>query len=114
MLSGGAGVDDLHGGLDNDTIDGGTGADTYHGDGGADTFVFAADGAADKIDDFEDGVDHIDLSAYGLADFAAVLALATEHVDGNGPHVLLTLGAGDVINISGMALAQLTADDILL
>ena len=39
--------------------------------------VFAADGAAGKTDAFGDGADHIDQSALGLTDFAAVLALAT-------------------------------------
>jgi len=36
------------------------------GGAGADTFVLAADGARDTITDFSPGVDHIDLSGWGL------------------------------------------------
>lgn len=114
MLSGGAGDDDLHGGLDNDTLDGGTGSDTYHGDLGADIFVFAADAAFDKVDDFQDGTDLIDLSAYGFADLAAVLAGASEHVDANGTDVFLDFGAGDILKLDDLTLAQLTEADFIL
>jgi serralysin len=114
MLAGGAGDDDLHGGLDNDSLDGNTGSDIYHGDLGADVFVFAADAAFDKVDDFQDGIDLFDLSAYGFADLAAVLAGATEHVDANGTDVFLDFGGGDILKLDDVTLAQLTEADFLL
>ena len=55
-LQGGAGADWLH--------DGG-GQDVMTGGAGADVFVFARDGALDRINDFEDGLDRIDLSDWG-------------------------------------------------
>jgi len=69
VLFGGDGKDDLFGGQDNDTLDGGKGKDTYIGGTGADTFVFASTGdiASDIIKDFEDDLDHIDLSGVSAA-----------------------------------------------
>lgn len=71
-LMGGLNADVLFGGAGNDVLDGGQGFDTLYGGGGADTFVLsvAADnyGSAPRlhIADFEQGIDRIDLSAYGL------------------------------------------------
>ncbi|MBI5942552.1 MAG: hypothetical protein HY859_19270, partial [Caulobacterales bacterium] len=48
-----------------DILIGGTGADSLTGGAGADVFVFTAGGGADTINDFEDGVDLIDASAFG-------------------------------------------------
>ena len=67
-LSGGGGNDTLIGGAGGDRLIGGSGVDTLTGGSGADTFVFAfgdswaSSGQHDKIIDFENGPDHIDLS----------------------------------------------------
>jgi Ca2+-binding RTX toxin-like protein len=73
-LRGGGGNDLLAGGAGNDVLEGGTGADTLQGGAGADRFVFGAldararapvyDTQGDVVADFQDGVDHIDLSAF--------------------------------------------------
>ncbi|MCC0065299.1 MAG: M10 family metallopeptidase C-terminal domain-containing protein [Defluviimonas sp.] len=60
VQDGGAGH--LSGGAGNDVLRDGTGADTLTGGTGADIFVLTADGADDRITDFEVGVDRIDLS----------------------------------------------------
>jgi Ca2+-binding RTX toxin-like protein len=39
--------------------------DQLSGGGGADVFVFASDGALDRITDFEMGIDRLDMSAWG-------------------------------------------------
>ena len=78
-LDGGGGKDKLYGGSGKDTLEGGKGKDTLQGDAGkdimfggssADTFVFTKTSdskvkasKADVIKDFEQGKDHIDLSA---------------------------------------------------
>ena len=67
-LTGGAGYDNLVGGAGNDVITGGGGADSLTGGAGADTFkyVAASDSTAqgyDIIQDFQHGVDAIDLTA---------------------------------------------------
>ena len=69
-LYGGSGKDTLEGGKGKDTLQGDSGKDTMFGGSSADTFVFtkASDSKvkvskADVIKDFEQGKDHIDLSA---------------------------------------------------
>jgi Ca2+-binding RTX toxin-like protein len=69
-LFGGAGNDRLNGGSGNDMIAGGAGADHMTGGNGYDVFIFrnATDigtksGAHDIVNDFQQGVDKLDLSA---------------------------------------------------
>ena len=114
LLFGGAGNDDLRGDTGDDTLDGGAGIDHYRGDLGADVLIFAVDGVLDVIHDFEDGLDIIDVSAFGVVDFATMMLGATEHVDANGTDVFLDLGGGDIIKIGNVSLAQLTQADFLL
>lgn len=63
LLFGGAGNDTLNGFDEDDRLDDGSGSDLLMGGHGADTFVLATDGASDRIVDFENGVDRIDLNA---------------------------------------------------
>ncbi|WP_245924674.1 calcium-binding protein [Aliiroseovarius pelagivivens] len=58
-LSGEAGADLLKGGGGGDILDGGAGSDVMFGGGGADVFEFRVGDGADKIRDFEVGVDQI-------------------------------------------------------
>ena len=66
-LSGGSGADRLRGGTGHDDLEGGSGADRLHGGAGADAFVFRqawhspAGRGADRVDDFEAGLDILDL-----------------------------------------------------
>ncbi len=69
-LFGDAGNDKLIGGDDADHINGGLGRDTMTGNAGEDTFVFDDASAsvfnnADRIQDFEVGIDKLDVSALG-------------------------------------------------
>ena len=70
---GGAGDDVLRGNAGNDRLLGGAGHDVMSGGAGADTFIFrsAADaglGATrDRITDFSDSEDHVNLSGFGVA-----------------------------------------------
>ncbi|MBS0123127.1 M10 family metallopeptidase C-terminal domain-containing protein [Thetidibacter halocola] len=68
LLSGGTEADSLTGGDGDDSLHGGTGPDVLTGGMGADVFVFStvADSPptqADRITDFETGIDRIDLAA---------------------------------------------------
>ena len=72
LISGGVGFDFLLGNAGNDVVIGGLGTDVMLGQAGSDTFVFQAvvDSQAtelivsDVIDDFETGVDKIDISGF--------------------------------------------------
>ncbi len=108
VVNGGAGDDEVRGGKGNDVLNGGSGDDDLWGGSGADTFVFA-DGGQDKIHDFEPGIDQIDVSAYGFADAAAVLASAFQE----GDDTFIDLGGGDLIKIDDIALAQLSEGDFI-
>jgi serralysin len=60
-INGGAGDDTVEGGYGNDRLAGGAGADVLRGNAGADVFVFRAwEGANDRIEDFEVGLDRIE------------------------------------------------------
>ncbi|CAN0470468.1 unnamed protein product, partial [Hapterophycus canaliculatus] len=62
IMVGGSGADSLIGGSGNDTLVDGAGEDDLAGGAGADTFVLTFDGVHDVISDFNQNVDHLDLS----------------------------------------------------
>ncbi|MEM9551193.1 MAG: calcium-binding protein [Pseudomonadota bacterium] len=64
-IKGSIGRDRLFGGSGNDTVSDGFGADIMHGGTQADVFVFSDDGKIDRVRDFEDGIDLLDLRAEG-------------------------------------------------
>lgn len=64
-LIGGAGNDQLRGGGGADILMDGAGSDRLWGGAGPDIFVMTGDGAFDVIEDFEPGLDRIDLSQVG-------------------------------------------------
>lgn len=75
QLRGGAGDDLLLGRWGNDTLLGGPGQDvlvagpgrdSLYGGGDADVFVFTADGQPDRIEDFQPGLDRLDLDDWGM------------------------------------------------
>jgi Ca2+-binding RTX toxin-like protein len=120
-ISGGLGNDLIHSGRGDDVVDGGVGLDTVAGDlgddsltggAGADTFLFQRHNGDDLVQDFQHGIDKLDLKAFHFANFAAVSALL--HANGLGLSLDLTSVHGDSIDLAGLTLAQLTAGDVLL
>lgn len=110
-LLGGAGDDFLDGGAGNDRLVDGSGSDVLTGGDGADVFVFVADGACDRIEDFEVGLDRIDLSLAGVTGFDQLSIVA----DGWWQDVEVRF-AEDLIRLdTGFwpSLGTLTADDFL-
>ena len=65
MLVGGIGNDKLRGQGGDDILIDGAGSDTLSGGDGADVFIFTADGVRDIVEDFELGIDRLDLSGLG-------------------------------------------------
>jgi hypothetical protein len=105
LIHGGAGDDTIDGGIADDRIFGDAGSDLiiggFHDDemtGGADadTFRFLVGSRADRILDFEDDIDRLEISsAYGYADAHAVVATATV----SGTDITLHLTADDTITL---------------
>jgi VCBS repeat-containing protein len=108
QLTGGIGNDDLNGGAGNDTITGGIGNDLLTGGEGDDLFVFVNnDFGQDRIDDFEDGLDLLDLSFtnYELND----LIIYQQDAD-----TLVDVGDGNQIQLTGVDSSLITSDDFLI
>lgn len=110
QLTGNSAANYLLGGAGNDVLNGKGGRDVLFGETGADIFVFERGTGGDVIADFAAGVDKIDVSAIGFADFNAVRN-AMHEVAGT---TALDLGGGDLIVINGVALASLQAGDFIL
>lgn len=106
-VSGGLGDDRVDGQAGNDLLDGGDGRDTYNGGLGSDTFVFGVDGDRDRIKDFEDGQDTIDISAFAVANSAELTMTQV------GLNVLIDLGGGDVIRVDNTMVEQLSDADFI-
>jgi Ca2+-binding RTX toxin-like protein len=116
-LYGGAGDDDLRGGKKADVLNGGRDADVLRGGGGADQFVFSRLAGDDRVADFTDGIDLIDLQAFGLrpADYdTQVLAALSNAGDGATFLDLAKLGGVGSVLIEGLRFANVDAGDFLL
>jgi Ca2+-binding RTX toxin-like protein len=85
-LLGNDGFDYLSGGDGNDILDGGNGNSRYLGGNGQDTFILNKTNTASdtQIDDFELGLDRMNLAKLGIADFATLQSLLVSDTSGNG------------------------------
>ncbi len=97
----------------NDMIVGDGGFNAMFGQGGADAFVIGT-GRGDQVMDFEDGVDLIDLTAWGVTSFAELAFGEREDVftirdEGGAPGANLVR----IAKVDGLALADLDADDFI-
>jgi Ca2+-binding RTX toxin-like protein len=110
VVRGGAGDDVALGGTGLDTLRGGLGDDTITGGPGADVFVFARGQGTDRITDFVNGADRLDLRAFDFASLTAVAALASPSTSG----LRIDLPGEGMLFVQGLTLATLTAGDVLL
>lgn len=123
LLDGGSGNDNMEGGLGADTLLGGAGNDILSGDDGNDVmngglgddrFLFDSGEGDDRISGFTAGgtVDELDLrdASFDFRTFSQVLARARDV----GANVVIDLGAGDSVTLSGVHEAQLRASDFIL
>lgn len=106
-LDGGAGADRLIGGVDADLLTGGADNDLLLGQGGADRFIFGDAHGADRIVDFEQGVDLIQF-AFG-SDIGAFSDLTLTQT---GAHVLITSAVG-TIAVNNSLVADFDASDFI-
>ncbi|THH38041.1 matrixin family metalloprotease [Aliishimia ponticola] len=107
---GGDGRDYLLGENGDDSLDGGLGDDNLTGGDGADTFIYMDGGYGyDRVLDFENGTDLIDLSDFGLSGIGDVNALAADVSAG----VRIKFSAGNVLLLEGITESQLDASDFI-
>ena len=108
LMFGNSGADTLYGDGGNDIIDGGAGNDVLIGGMGADRFVFANGSGSDKITDFQDGVDLIDLSQ--LTTVSSMAGLQIQIISATETVVRYYDGAATVdlriISTSALAIGQ--------
>jgi Ca2+-binding RTX toxin-like protein len=107
VISGFSGNDIIYGGDGADIISDGGGSDILYGGDGADIFVFTEDDATDYIQDFEAGIDQIDLSGFSF--FYSISRITTAELS-NG--IALTVN-GERINIYSESGDQLSLSDVV-
>lgn len=106
-LEGGADRDFLLGEGGNDRLDGGTGDDNLTGGTGVDVFVMASGYGYDRVLDFDNGVDTIDVTDFGLSGFGDINA--SQVASG----VRITFGGGDTLLLQGEFLVSMDATDFI-
>lgn len=111
-LVGGAGEDLIYGGTEADRLTGGLGDDILSGGAAADTFIFAAGHGHDRVTDFADNVDKLDLRALDVPTLAALVAHSSNSA--LGLRIDLSDYHGGTILLTGMTVAKLTALDVIL
>lgn len=104
-LSGGAGNDTLLGGAGNDRLIGGLGADVMTGGAGEDIFVFGRTDGQDRILDWQDGVDLIQITA-GASSYADL------NVQQVGQNTQISY-AGTVITLVGVSSWSIYSNDFI-
>ncbi|MCP4101727.1 MAG: hypothetical protein GY750_09925, partial [Lentisphaerae bacterium] len=122
ILNGDGGNDYMLGGNHSDTLNGGAGNDVLTGgfgggvlDGYLDTFIYDdtanGGGGFDRIRDFENGIDVIDLQSFSFTDFTTeVYALASDTASG----MRINFGSGDVLFVENFYLASFDAGDVVI
>ena len=102
------------GGNGSDEIDGGYGDDSLRGGEDSDRFVFEFTFGNDRIEDFQDGVDFIDLSAFSFSSKAFALSFFQEFGTATDKQAKFVFDANNQVLIKGADLADITDADILI
>ena len=121
-LDGGSGADTLDGGAGNDRLIGGAGDDSMTGGTGNDIFVFGPGFGNDVITDFDanptGGQDLLDVSAFGITNFAAHVVITTGQFDGVGAiDTQVTIDGTHhitLLNVTGVGANVITSQDFIL
>ena len=94
----------------NDRLISGSGDHVLTGGAGGDTFVFRPAGqSADQITDFEDGVDRLDVSAFGFDNAGQVLDRAVQ----DGDDTVITLADNSTVKLLGFQADNLDESDFV-
>lgn len=115
-LMGDANANDLDGSYGNDTLAGRGGDDSLYGDDGADIFVFEHQdyGESDVIEDFEIGIDKIDLDGTEIGNwFDLNSTWDGDYMEQVGSDVVIHSSDNDIITVEGIQMSNLTPDDFI-
>src|SRR5262245_56665977 len=113
-LFGGDFNDTLSGGDGNDLLGGGEGDDLLTGGAGSDSFVYARFGEQyDKVTDFQQGLDVIDVAAANIDSFATVQKLLSNDAQGNAVITTVFDGLTSTMTVTGISAERLTAADFV-
>ncbi len=115
-LIGGRGNDRLHGGNGADVLKGGAGNDVMQGGRGADVFVFAPGDGNDRIVDFADNTDTVQLDArlWGGGLTAQQVLNTYAHTTLAGDVVLDFGGGTDTLTFTGLGSTNLLLNDMVI
>jgi len=112
-LTGNAAANTLSGRAGRDTLDGGAGNDTLTGGIGEDVFVFAVGAGRDRITDFADDIDSLQIAGRllgaGAPSFAALQAIGREFAD----RVEFQFSGGVVLTVFGVTRVAQLSDDVI-
>jgi hypothetical protein len=100
----------IYGTTGNDTITAGPTNETIFGGGGSDTFVFTGNTGKDTIADFQATTDVLQLSHNAFANFADVLA----HASQAGSDVVVAVDASNSVTLHNTVISQLTNNNVHL
>lgn len=113
-LMGGEGDDRLEGNAGSDRLNGGTGNDVLRGGIGADTFVFETGSGEDRIADFQNNIDTVELSAALFMESMPMPSDITNYASLNGDgFVVLTFGS-DALTFTGVTNVNALLDDVTI
>lgn len=113
LLRGGKGNDILNGGNGNDRLRGDAGNDILTGGAGRDRFIFNNRGGNDTVTDYEDEVDRLDVTNFGIEATATQSAfdILMGHAQQVGGNVVFTMAGGETITLQNVLLSALDAGD---
>ncbi|MEE1657901.1 CAP domain-containing protein [Microvirga sp. CF3062] len=111
-LAGDSGNDRLYGESGKDRLNGSSGNDILSGGSDADTFRFTGKWGADKITDFRNGVDRIDLRGNGLSFRELSIAKGNGDSDGRADDVIIKAD-GQSIALLNVKVSLIGASDFL-
>ena len=110
LLIGGGGVDELFGGAGTDRLDGGIRNDIMTGGADADTFVFAANSNTDRILDFADNVDRLELNDNLWTNTLTAADVVNMFAVQAGANVRFDFAGGERLIVENFTLADITDD----
>lgn len=108
-LLGATGDDIIYGGSGDDRLNGQGGNDRLIGSSGTDEFVFRAGYGTDRILDFENNIDKIDLTSWGFTDKSDVMALAKQ----SGSVTVIKFDTGDILRLRDTQLNEIENDFLI-